>query len=98
MAEELEKTCENCEYENEDIEGSHCMHCIHNAVEHFAPKINHEKEIRAKAIDEFVEKLNTDVESFEAEVNGIRADLLTLDYFSEFVFDVAEQMKGEQNG
>ena len=56
------------------------------------------QEIRAKAIDEFVEKLNTDVESFEAEVNGIRADLLTLDYFSEFVFDVAEQMKGEQNG
>jgi flagellar biosynthesis/type III secretory pathway protein FliH len=52
----------------------------------------------AKAIDEFAEKLNTDVESFEAEVNGIRADLLTLDYFSEFVFDVAEIMKGEQNG
>ena len=98
MAEELEKTCENCEYESEDMEGTHCRHCIHNAAEHFAPKINHEKEIRAKAIDEFVEKLNTDVESFEAEVNGIRADLLTLDYFSEFVFDVAEQMKGEQNG
>lgn len=55
MAEELEKTCENCEYENEDIEGSHCRHCIHNAVEHFAPKINHEKEIRAKAIDEAIE-------------------------------------------
>ena len=57
----------------------------------------YEQESRAKAIDEFAEKLNTDVESFEAEVNGIRADLLTLDYFSEFVFDVAEQMKGEQN-
>ena len=52
------------------------------------------KEIRAKAIDEFAEKLNTDVESFEAEVNGIRADLLTLDYFSEFVFEIAEQLKG----
>ena len=56
------------------------------------------QEIRAKAIDEFVEKLNTDVESFVADVDGVRADLLTLDYFSEFVFDVAEQMKGEQNG
>ena len=52
------------------------------------------KEIRTKAIDEFAEKLNTYVESFEAEVNGIRADLLTLDYFSEFVFDVAERLKG----
>lgn len=46
-----------------------------------------------RAIDEFSEVLRTDVESFVAEVNGIRADLLTLDYFSEFVFEVAEQMK-----
>lgn len=55
MAEESEKTCENCEYEYEDMEGTHCRHCIHNAEEHFAPKINHEKEIRAKAIDEVME-------------------------------------------
>ena len=67
-------------------------------VEEFKALKDAEKEIRAKAIDEFAEKLNTDVESFEAEVDGVRADLLTLDYFSEFVFDVAEQMKGEQNG
>ena len=52
------------------------------------------QEIRANAIDDFAEKLNTDVESFVAEVNGIKADLLTLDYFSEFVFEIAEQMKG----
>lgn len=52
----------------------------------------------AKAIDDFTEKLMTDVESFVAEVNGIRADLLTLDYFCEFVGDTAEQMKGENNG
>ena len=51
---------------------------------------------RNKAIDEFAEKLNTDVESFVAEVDGVRADLLTLDYFSEFVFEVAEQLKGVQ--
>jgi len=54
----------------------------------------YQKEIRAKAIDEFAEKLNTDVESFVAEVDGVRADLLTLDYFSEFVFEVAEKLKG----
>ena len=54
---------------------------------------------RNKAIDEFAEKLNTDVESFVAEVDGVRADLLTLDYFSEFVFEVAERLKGaEENG
>ena len=46
-----------------------------------------------KAIDEFAEKLVTDIESFEGIVNGIRANLLTLDYFSEFVFEIAEQMK-----
>lgn len=54
MAEELEKTCENCEYEHEDVEGTHCRHCIHNAEEHFEPKINHEQEIRNKAIDEAI--------------------------------------------
>ena len=52
--------------------------------------------IRNKVIDEFAEKLNTDVESFVAEVDGVRADLLTLDYFSEFVFEVAEKLKGVQ--
>ena len=56
-----------------------------------------EKEIRAKAIDEFVEKLNTEVESFVAEVDGVRVDLITLDYFSEFVFEVAEELKGVRN-
>lgn len=38
MAEELEKTCENCKYEYEDMEGAHCRHCIHNAEERFEPK------------------------------------------------------------
>ena len=56
---------------------------------------DYDKEIRNKAIDEFAEKLATDVESFEGMINGIRADLLTLDYFSEFVFEIAEQMKGK---
>lgn len=53
----------------------------------------HDKEIRNNTIDEFTEKLSTDVESFVATVNGIEADLLTLDYFDEFIFDMAEQLK-----
>ena len=56
-----------------------------------------EQEIRNKAIDEFVEKLATNVESFEGIVNGIRASLMTEDYFHEYVWEIAEQMKGVQN-
>ena len=52
------------------------------------------KALKEKTIDEFAEKLCTDVESFAAEVNGMKADVLTLDYFTEFVFEIAEQMKG----
>jgi hypothetical protein len=91
--EEIIKTCENCKYEFEDYEGEHCRHCIHNAEEHFELKEMNEKEIRNKAIDEFAEKLITDVESFEGIVNGIRADMLTLDYFTEYVDETAEQLK-----
>ena len=46
-----------------------------------------------KAIDEFAEKLLTDVEGLTAEVNGTQADVLTLDYFTDFVLEAAEQMK-----
>lgn len=35
---EVEKICEFCEYEYEDPEGTHCRHCIHNAVENFKRK------------------------------------------------------------
>ena len=38
---EVEQTCENCEYEHEDIEGTHCRHCIHSAEEHFKKKETH---------------------------------------------------------
>ena len=56
---EIEKTCENCEYELEDIEGAHCRHCIHNAEEHFEPKKQSKQymEIRNKAIDEFAKEI-----------------------------------------
>lgn len=59
MAEELVKTCENCEWEYESFEGEHCRHCIHNAEEHFEPKmiLVMEQEIRNKAIDEYMTAL-----------------------------------------
>ncbi len=53
-------------------------------------------EIRAKAIDEFAERLQDKVESFQTEINGFRADVLTLDYFVEFVDEIAEEMRGEE--
>ena len=78
----LEKTCENCEYEHEDMEGTHCRHCIHSAEEHFKPKEIHytEQEIRNKAIDEYKELL--------IENNVIPE-------WREVIEELAEQMKGE---
>lgn len=35
---EIEMTCKNCRYDYEDMEGTHCRHCIHNAQEKFEPK------------------------------------------------------------
>ena len=82
MIEELEKTCENCEYEHEDIEGSHCRHCIHNAEEHFEPKTIRKKEkvIRNKAIEEFADRMIS-------MMPGHRDDIL----------NVAKQLKGGAN-
>ena len=104
MAEELEKTCENCEYEYEDFEGTHCRHCIHNAEEHFEPKVivPTEQEIRAKAIDEFAEKLSLEIsESIIWDMlatmskNGSLSD--TPDKIVDYIIDtskkIAEQMK-----
>ena len=87
MAEELEKTCENCKYEDEDMEGTHCRHCIHNAGEHFEPKevIVSEQEIRAKVIDEFAEALKL---YKYGRTNGIYIDIPL--YKLE---EIAEQLK-----
>ena len=57
MSEEIEMTCENCKYENEDMEGIHCRHCIHNAKENFEPKLDQGYTAGYnKAIDEFTKK------------------------------------------
>ena len=102
---EIEKTCENCEYENEDMEGTHCRHCIHNAEECFEPKIMKmsEKEIRANAIDEFAERMSLEIS--ESIIWGMLVDSDkdnsfsdTSDKIVDYVVDtakkIAEQLKG----
>ena len=56
--------------------------------------VEKQREVRNKAIDDFAEELMTNAESFQAEVNGIRVDLMTFDYFTEFIKEIAEQLKG----
>lgn len=92
MAEELEKTCENCEYENEDMEGTHCRHCIHNAEEHFEPKTCYakEQEIRNKAIDDFAEQIRVHY-ALRQEL-GYSVD--TYEGIIKNVFEYAEKLKG----
>lgn len=98
MAEALEKTCENCEYEHEDVEGTHCRHCIHNAEEHFEPKSNHEQEIRNKAIDEFAKSLKTDYVNFDLyyilQNNNFAFENTSLKCYQDMIDELAEQMKG----
>lgn len=59
MAEKLEKTCENCKYEYEDMEGTHCRHCIHNAEENFEKKENIADELEAEL--KFLRQWKSDV-------------------------------------
>ena len=97
MAEALEKTCENCEYENEDMEGTHCRHCIHNAEEHFEPKINHEKEIRNKAIDEFASALVNKDNIVRFDIDEVMSNG-NFDYncncLRKYIDEIAEEMRG----
>ena len=55
------------------------------------------QDTRNKVIDEFAEKLVNNVESFQANANGIMVDLMTVDYFHEYVWEIAEQMKEVQD-
>ena len=68
---EEEKTCENCKYEHEDMESTHCRHCIHNAEEHFEPKesVISEQEIRAKVIDDVLKILKKYNVPFNGDAN-----------------------------
>lgn len=65
---------------------------VNQALEHYM------RAERDDAIDEFEEKLLEKVESFKLEIEGvIKTDILTLDYFMEFVSEIAEQLKGGIN-
>ena len=48
---------------------------------------------RNKAIDDFEEKLCNEVESFTVTVEGIKVDVLSLDYLIEFVYEMSKQLK-----
>lgn len=93
---DMEKTCENCEYECEDMEGMHCRHCIHNAEEHFEPKIirDNAQEIRVKAIDDMKSAWDSRVKDLikwckDKRLSGLeQADLI----FDE----IAEKMRGAE--
>lgn len=89
---EIEKTCENCKYDYEDMEGVHCRHCIHNAEERFEPKEKEtsETEIRNKAIDEYFDELCKVSESVRPVGWTGRYCIVTIDKAME----IAEQMKG----
>ena len=81
---EIEKTCENCEYELEDTEGTHCRHCIHNARENFEPKENGNS-----IIDEFAETLK-----------GRLTDAIhqkDVESMTNLINDVAREVKGRWN-
>ena len=56
-----------------------------------------EAEIRAKAIDEFAEKLGEEFseKAGTIKVDGIQYDILTLDSVIEIMWDLAEQLKEE---
>ncbi len=106
MTEELVKTCENCEYEHEDMEGTHCRHCIHNAEEHFEPKTCYvkEKEIREKVINEFAEKIELEISEsiiwgilfdfHKKNVDGCDASDKIVDYVIDTSRNIAEKLKG----
>lgn len=89
MIKEIEKTCENCEYEYEDMEGTHCRHCIHNATENFKPKTDNVtvKKIREDAIKEFAERMEWEYD------NAISIPKVEIDFAKEVIERVAEQMK-----
>jgi len=101
---EIEKTCENCKYDIEDVDGEHCWRCINNAVEMFEPK---EREldiqaIRNKAIDDFVKELKDSLINNYRHLLTIDTDgfeWLTTDSVYTHIDEIAQQLKdGDVDG
>jgi len=80
---EIEKTCENCKWEEEEFEGSHCRHCIHSAEERFEPKKVNEKCIAEIKIDmDMLQKvIEEKIKEFKADIQAVRN--ATIDEFAE---------------
>lgn len=95
---EVEKTCENCKYEYESMEGTHCKHCIHNASEHFEAKFSLEEKTRI--ITELLEKQLNALEDFKdwEDSNGYPIHTMSerqrISKCKELIKRVADEMRG----
>lgn len=59
---------------------------------------DHDKQVRANAIDKFAEKLSEWCcdEAYMTTINGVpKVEILTIDGLTEMIFDLAERLKGE---
>jgi len=84
---EIEKTCENCKWEEEEYEGSHCRHCIHSAEERFEPKEVNKKCIAEIKIDmDMLQKvIEEKIKEFKADIQAVRN--AAIDEFAEKLCD-----------
>lgn len=93
---EIEKTCENCEFEFESEYGIHCIKCIHNASdisEQFQPKAKYVE--RSKSIDSFAQRLADECpeKAFKIEIDGEELEVIAVDDIKGLIIDVAEIVK-----
>ena len=86
---EIEKTCENCRWDYEDGDGTHCMNCIHNAGEHFEPKGQSYEEGYNKAIDDFANFLHEKAK----ENNGLRLSSETRSWTHASIYDYVNEFR-----
>lgn len=93
----IEKTCENCEYENEEQFGEHCRNCIHvcNATDNFVPKARYTE--RAKTVDAITERVVTECaeNSFAVYIGGREVNVISIDGMTDIVMNVADEVKGD---
>lgn len=54
---EIEKTCANCKWDFEDVDGEHCTNCIHNATENFEPQEQAKENVRLIDANELLYKI-----------------------------------------
>lgn len=93
---EVEKTCENCEYEHEDTEGTHCRHCIHNAEEKFKQKAYYDKKI--ECMDDVIERLQYKADNIRAKLEPSYF-IECIDYLKNWQIVVAEKYdEGHEDG